>query len=89
MFASNDLLFSGHICELVLLIRATRSWPRAGRAVLWTYQILQIYGLLSGRGHYTVDIILAFPIAIFADHASFAIVRSITIRSAKLRNPTR
>ena len=73
MFASNDLLFSGHVCELVLLLRATRSWPTPVRTILWSFQVLQIVGLLFGRGHYTVDIIVAFPIAIAADHLSHRI----------------
>jgi hypothetical protein len=75
MFASNDLLFSGHVCELILLLRATRSWPAWARAILWAFQILQIIGLIVGRGHYTVDIVMAIPVAVFADHASFQIAR--------------
>jgi hypothetical protein len=80
MFASNDLLFSGHVCELILLLRATRSWPAWARAILWAFQILQIIGLISGRGHYTVDIVVAIPVAICADHAAFHILRWLKVR---------
>ncbi len=83
MFASNDLLFSGHVCEFVLLIRATRSWPSWARAILWLFQVLQIVGLLLGRGHYTVDILIAFPIAIAADHLSQRIVSQLTPVTSK------
>jgi hypothetical protein len=78
VFASNDLLFSGHVCEMILLIRATRSWPSGVRALLWAYQILQIVGLIGGRGHYTVDLLVAIPVAICADHAAYQIVRRLT-----------
>lgn len=87
MIATNDLLFSGHICELILLIRATRSWPPWARVGLWTYQVLQIYGLLTTRGHYLVDIIVAIPVAICADHAAYQAVTWLTGRSATVREP--
>ncbi len=66
-FATNDLLFSGHVGEFILLMRVTRSWPPAVRAFLWGYQILQIYGLLATRAHYTIDMIVAVPCAYFVD----------------------
>jgi hypothetical protein len=74
MLASNDLLFSGHVCEFILLLRATRSWPAWARSVIWAFQILQIIGLIGGRGHYSVDILIAIPIAVCADHAAYQIV---------------
>jgi PAP2 superfamily protein len=78
-FARNDLLFSGHVGELILLLRATRSWPRPARAVLWAWQVLQIYGLLATRGHYSVDILLAIPCAWFGDAVA---VRLLALASA-------
>ena len=60
VWAKNDMLFSGHVGEFFLLWRVTRSWPRPVRAFLWVFSALQIFGLLATRGHYTIDIILAF-----------------------------
>jgi hypothetical protein len=31
------------------------------------FQILQAYGLIATRGHYTIDLVLAVPCAFFAD----------------------
>jgi hypothetical protein len=67
LFATNDLLFSGHVAEVILFLRVTRSWPRSARLFLWLFQIAQVYALLATRGHYTVDIIVAIPMAYFAD----------------------
>jgi hypothetical protein len=67
LFASNDLLYSGHVAELILFLYVTRSWPRPARWFLWAFQFAQIYALLATRGHYTVDIILAIPCAYYAD----------------------
>ena len=67
VWATNDLVFSGHVGEFLLLYWATRSWPPAARAVLIVFQILQVYALLATRGHYTIDILLALPCAYFAN----------------------
>jgi hypothetical protein len=67
LFASNDLLYSGHVAEACLFLFVTRSWPRPARVFLWVFQFAQIYALLATRGHYTVDILLAIPCAYFAD----------------------
>jgi hypothetical protein len=82
MWAKNDMLFSGHVGEFLLLLRLTRSWPRPARAFLWVFAALQIFGLLSTRGHYTVDIILAFPCAYFADRMAVNVLAFLS-RSRK------
>jgi hypothetical protein len=67
-YASNDLVFSGHVAELLLLYWAGgRLWPRGAKPVLVVFQVLQAYGLLATRGHYTVDMVIAVPFAFFAD----------------------
>lgn len=66
-WASNDLVFSGHVGEFLLLSWVTRHWPAPARWALVVFQILQAYGLLATRGHYTVDLLLAVPCAFFAD----------------------
>lgn len=67
VYAANDLVFSGHVGEFLLLTWATRGFPRALRVVLIVFQILQVFALLGTRGHYTIDIFLALPCAFFAD----------------------
>ena len=66
-FASNDLMFSGHVGAFILLSRATRPWPAAARWTIHAFQLAQIYGLLATRGHYLLDILVAFPCAYLAD----------------------
>jgi hypothetical protein len=70
MWASNDLLFSGHVAETILFLRVTRAWPKPVRLFLVAFTIAQIYALLATRGHYTVDLIVAIPVAYFADRMS-------------------
>lgn len=81
MWASNDLLFSGHVSEFFLFLRATRSWPRSARMAIWAYQIAQCYALLATRGHYTIDLILAIPCAYFADRMALKYMRWMARRS--------
>jgi hypothetical protein len=84
-FASNDLLFSGHMAECILALRATRSWPRPLRAAMWVFLVLQAYALLATRGHYTVDLLVAVPMAIFADRISLRLVGALArARPARL-----
>ncbi len=82
MWAANDMLFSGHVGEFFLLLRVTRSWPRAARAGILVFSVLQIYGLLATRGHYTIDIILAFPCAYFADRMAIHVIARVAAVSA-------
>lgn len=67
MHAVNDLVFSGHVGEFLLLTWATRGFPRSFRVALILFQILQVFALIGTRGHYTIDIFLAVPCAFFAD----------------------
>jgi hypothetical protein len=67
MWATNDLVFSGHVGEVVLLLAATPRWPPWTRRALLVYQAAQIYALIATRGHYTIDLLLAVPCALFAD----------------------
>jgi hypothetical protein len=67
VWASNDLIFSGHVGEFLLLYWSTRTWPKSVRRLLIVFQIFQAYGLIATRGHYTIDILLAIPCAFFAD----------------------
>jgi hypothetical protein len=77
-YATNDLVFSGHIAELLMLTWAGgKWWPRGALPVLVVFQILQAYGLLATRGHYTVDMVIAVPFAFFADRlASWVLERA-------------
>jgi hypothetical protein len=67
VWASNDLVFSGHIGEFLLLYWATRNWPKPWRVFLVLFQFVQAYALLATRGHYTIDLVVAVPCAYFAD----------------------
>jgi PAP2 superfamily C-terminal len=68
LYATNDLVFSGHVAELLMLYwAAARYWPVSVRALLVVFQVLQAYGLLATRGHYTVDMVVAVPFAFLAD----------------------
>jgi hypothetical protein len=67
-WATNDLVFSGHVAEFLILSFAVRaSWPRPARCGLAAFQLLQAIALISTRGHYTVDLIIAVPFAVLAD----------------------
>ena len=64
VWATNDMMFSGHVGEFLLLYWCTRQWPKGVRSGLLVFQIVQIYGLLATRGHYTIDVVLAVPCAL-------------------------
>lgn len=70
LWAVNDLIFSGHVGEFLLMFWATRHWPRWSRVSLVVFQVLQAYALLATRGHYLIDILLAIPCAYMADGVS-------------------
>jgi hypothetical protein len=70
MWATNDLVFSGHVGEFLLIYWAARSWPPLARTLLVIFQVLQAYALIATRGHYTLDIVLAVPSALLADAAA-------------------
>jgi hypothetical protein len=83
MFASNDLLVSGHVAEFLLMLWATKSWPRVLRYGLVASLALQILGLMHTQGHYTIDMLLAIPIAYFADAMAVKIMRAMTPATAR------
>jgi hypothetical protein len=65
-WATNDLVFSGHVGEFLIMTWLSRQWPRPLRAALIAFQGLQAWGLIATRGHYTVDLVLAVPCAYMA-----------------------
>jgi hypothetical protein len=84
VWASNDLIFSGHVGEFLLLFWATRTWPKSVRWGLVVFQVFQAYGLIATRGHYTIDILLAVPCAFFADSIAVELLDRL---ARPLRNP--
>lgn len=78
VWATNDLVFSGHVGEFLLLYWATRTWHPVARALLIVFQVLQAYALLATRGHYTIDILLALPCAYFANGVVTACLLRLT-----------
>lgn len=67
-WATNDLIFSGHVGEFLILYFAVRAfWPRWGLIGLIVFQVLEAIALVATRGHYTVDIVIAIPFAFFTD----------------------
>lgn len=66
-WATNDLVFSGHVGEFLLMFWASRSFPWAARLGLVLFQLLQAYALVATRGHYTIDLVIAVPFAFVAD----------------------
>lgn len=75
IFALNDVVYSGHTALFLLLLMATRTFPRIVRLTVGVFLVLMIYGLLATRDHYSVDILLAFPCAYFADFLACRILR--------------
>jgi hypothetical protein len=80
-WATNDLVFSGHVGEFMILSFAVRPfWPRWGRVSLGLFQLLQAVALVATRGHYTIDIVIAVPFAFFADRVTVAALAAWTTR---------
>jgi hypothetical protein len=74
-WATNDLVFSGHVGEfLILSLCVWRCWPRPALAALVVFQILEALALVITRGHYTVDIVIAIPFAWFADRLAVGLL---------------
>ncbi len=82
VWASNDLVFSGHVGEFVIITLIARPWPRTLRGALIVFQLVQAYALVATRGHYTVDVLLAVPCAYFANAAAVALL-SLLVRFSK------
>lgn len=75
MWATNDLIFSGHVGEFLILSFAVwPSWPLGARVGLVVFQLLQATALIATRGHYTIDIVIAVPFAFFADRVTVAVL---------------
>jgi hypothetical protein len=82
-WATNDLMFSGHVCEfLVLYLAVRRSWPRGALAALIAFQILEALALVITRGHYTVDVVVAIPFAFLADRLALGVLGLVGRRRA-------
>jgi hypothetical protein len=82
-WATNDLVFSGHVAEFLILFFAVRTtWPRTALAGLVVFQVLQAVALIATRGHYTVDLVIAVPFALLADRLGVWLLG----RSAPLRH---
>jgi hypothetical protein len=80
-WATNDLVFSGHVGEFLILSLAVRPfWPGRARLALGLFQVLQAVALVATRGHYTVDIVIAVPFAFFADRLTVAALAHWTAR---------
>jgi len=70
-WATNDLMFSGHVCEfLILYLVVRKTWPRGALWALIVFQVLEALALVITRGHYTIDIVIAVPFAFLADGMS-------------------
>jgi hypothetical protein len=78
VWATNDLVFSGHVGEFLLLYWTAQHWPPNVRRGLVVFQLVQIYGLLATRGHYTIDILLAVPCALFEFRAALWTLQRVT-----------
>jgi hypothetical protein len=53
----NDLWFSGHTANALVIALATRRLPRWMRAIAWSALAFEILLVLSARTHYTIDVI--------------------------------
>jgi PAP2 superfamily protein len=83
-WATNDLVFSGHVAEFLILYLAVRAfWPRSALLALIVFQVLEALALIITRGHYTIDIVIAIPFALLADRMAVALLaRTARLRSA-------
>jgi hypothetical protein len=77
--AANDLVFSGHVSYFLLLMVAARRWPRWALWGLGGFEVAQVWGLLSTRGHYTVDLLLAVPCCVMADVVALRALRAAEV----------
>ena len=66
----NDLWFSGHTANAVLIALATAGSRRWVRALAWVNVPFQILLVLSARTHYTIDVLGAVFVAVTVDRVS-------------------
>jgi hypothetical protein len=77
-WATNDLVFSGHVAEFLILTFAVRAfWSRGALAALAVFQVLEALALIITRGHYTADVVIAVPFAFLADRLAVAVLRRL------------
>jgi hypothetical protein len=85
-WATNDLVFSGHIGEFLLMMWAAgRSWPAPARWGLIIFQLLQAYGLLATRGHYAIDLVVAVPCAFLANYLAMRALHLVASNRARVK----
>lgn len=64
----NDLLFSGHVSKILILLILANKYniiPNHFVNIYYFLFFIMIYFILSSRGHYTIDIIIAILIVYF------------------------
>jgi hypothetical protein len=77
-WATNDLVFSGHVAEFLILTFAVRAfWSRRALAGLAVFQVLEALALVITRGHYTADVVIAVPFAFLADRLAVDALRRL------------
>lgn len=77
-WATNDLMYSGHAGEFVILSLIVRGqWPKSLQVLLLAFQVVQAYGLMATRGHYSIDILVAIPAAFLALAIGTAVTRRL------------
>ncbi len=69
-WAVNDLFYSGHVGEFLLMHRAVAWGPWPLRLLLYVFHPIQAYALMATREHYSLDILAAVPFAFLADALS-------------------
>lgn len=88
-WATNDLMFSGHVAEFLVLSLAVRgTWPRSAQIALAVFQILQAFALVATRGHYAIDIVVAVPFAIVSAQLADVILRRLLPGTRQPTAPT-
>ncbi len=75
VFALNDLVYSGHTALFLIMLLSSRTWMPMVRAGIAVFLVFMVYALLATRDHYTIDILLAFPAAFFANFLAVSILR--------------
>ncbi len=73
-FAVNDLVFSGHTGFFLLFLYVTAAWPKSIRVAIAIFTLVMIYALLATREHYTIDILIAFPVSYLADRLALKLL---------------
>ena len=80
-WAVNDLMFSGHVAEFLILFLIVRRAPVYVTGGLIVWQLAQAYALLATRDHYLVDMLVAVPFAILCERLGTAVVRRLAAKA--------